>query len=138
MYWKIFQVYKIKFLKKKKKKRPIPALLKALAQVLLNFTDSRPIPALLKALAQVLLNYTDSRPIPAFLKALEQVLPLSALSKALVQAFQKRWYRLSSHFHKGCPSAFKNAGIGILTLSQRFLGLSQHFSKRWDSPVFLQ
>ena len=55
MYWKIcivgiFQVYKIRFFFFKKK-GPIPALLKALAQVLLNFTNSRPIPALSKALA---------------------------------------------------------------------------------------
>ena len=31
----------------------------------------------------------------------------------------------------------KNAEIGILTLSQRFLGLSQQFWKHWDSPIFL-
>ena len=31
----------------------------------------------------------------------------------------------------------KNVGLGILTLSQRFLGLSQRFWKRWDSPIFL-
>ena len=41
-----------------------------------------------------------------------------------------------------CANAFesagkKNARIGILTLCQRFLGLSQRFWKRWDSPIFL-
>ena len=81
--------------------------------VIFSFFLKGLIPALLKALAQVLLNYTDSRPIPAFLKALEQVLPMLGLSKVLVQAFQKRQYRLYSHFHKGCHSAFKNAGTGF-------------------------
>ena len=126
MYWKIcivgiFQVYKINFFFKKK--GPIPTLLKALAQVLLNFTDSRPIPAL----SQVLLNYTDSRPIPAFLKVLEQVLPMPALSKALVQAFQKRWYRLYSHFYKGYPSAFKNTRTGFESART----YPRTFEKRW-------
>ena len=55
MYWKIcivgiFQVYKIIIIIIILK-GPILALLKALAWVLLNFTDSRPIPALSKALA---------------------------------------------------------------------------------------
>ena len=111
-----------------------------------------------------LLNFIHSWPIPALLEVLAQV--------------EKRWYRLYSHFHKGCPdksknirtgsesagtypSAFekhwyrsawpyphiqkpavwstgkKNAEIGILTLSQHFLGLSQRFWKCWDSPIFL-
>ena len=36
---------------------------------------------------------------------------MPALLEALAQV-EKRWYRLYSHFHKGCPNTSKNAGAG--------------------------
>ena len=77
--------------------------------------------------------------IPVLLKTPEQGLkalgPIPALLKSAgtgphdpIPTFKKR---------RSETPGKKNARIGILTLSQRFLGLSRRFSKRWDSPVFL-
>ena len=96
-------VIKLKFFFKK---GLIPALLKALAQVLLNYINSRPIPALLKSLAQTFLNYTDSRPIPALLYR-----PFKFYSfKTYTNAFE------SIGIGSTYSSAFKSAGIGYIQI----------------------
>ena len=117
MYWKIcivgiFQVYKIKFFFYFKK-GPISALYRPSKSAGISYIHIfiKAVPVLLKT----------PGPIPALLKS------AGTGPHDLIPTFKKR--------RSEAPGK-KNAGIGILTLSQRFLGLSQRFSKRWDSPIF--
>ena len=124
---------------------------------LINFFFKKgAIPALLKALVQAFyilfiqdLQYLSAgigyihifvKPVPAQVKTLEQGLKSVGTYPG---AFEKRWYRsgdpiLTFKLRRFEAPRKKNARVGILTLSQRFLGLSQRFSKRQDNPIFLQ